>query len=497
MTLQEAITGAGKSGAAVLSDQRKSDRATLTTLLKHFQTLKRSLTARLVTGATDFRRFSLQSLLADTDRLIAEAEAAIQKLAADELAHAEARGQAATDEPLKSVGMIVTPSLPGLDSDLVAAAFGNTADLLSLPMKQFGADVKAGLRRVALAGDNKFEELQRLRDKIEGAGLDNAQFRAERILRTEIGRTFNAAQFARLQDMAARWPFLRKGWRSTKDSRTRAGHVEAGATYVRGAGIKIGDKFSVRVYDERPGKGNKLIGTARLLYPLDPNTEPSGRVSAGATIMCRCNGFADFNQADLSAFNRQRVNVALGGVIPPVPVPVPPPPPVIVPKPKRVRPKAAPKPPKPGTPQKPAQPGRSARDRRAGSDLLMNGGISANTVNSVTVSPIWVRLVEALEPSGDLHRRFPREYSSWRHAKARVSNPNDKKFKSHGRRGITMSQSWRDSFAAFLKDMGRRPKGTTLERVRNNGPYTKSNCRWATVSDQNANRRGWAKKPKR
>jgi hypothetical protein len=138
----------------------------------------------------------------------------------------------------------------------------------------------------------------------------------------------------------------------------------------------------------------------------------------------------------------------------------------------------------------------------------MAAGISAETVgtrlDSTTTARraegtavgdflTWTALVEAVEQSGDLHLKFPREYASWRHAKARVSNPNDKKFASHGRRGIGMAPAWKNSFATFLRDMGRRPAGTTLERKDNNRGYTPGNCAWATVAKQNANRRGWAK----
>lgn len=345
----EAISGAAAAGGEVLKDQRAADRDALKDLLRKFQTLRRSLLNRLMDGATDFKRMSLQALLADVDRLIAETEAQIQKAVAAEMDAAAERGQAAADNPARAAGLIVTPALPGLDADLVAAGFGNTVDLLSVPMKQFGADVKAGLRRVALAGDNRFEEIQKLRDKISGAGFDNAQYRAERIIRTEVGRVFNAAQFERMSTLAQTFPFLKKGWRSTNDGRTRIGHREAGATYTRGAGIPIAARFTVKVYDERPGKAGKLIGTARLRFPLDPNTEPAGKVAAGATIMCRCNGFVDFNQAELAAYNAQRVRLALGGVPPPTPVQVPQPPPTpvplpIPPKPKPVRIPKAPKP---------------------------------------------------------------------------------------------------------------------------------------------------------
>lgn len=346
--VQEAITGAAKAGADVLKDQRSSERDALRSLLLNFRRLKVSLENRLIVGITDFKRFSVQALLADVDRLIAETETSLQQTTADAMNAASDRGQAAVDQPMKAAGMIITPALPGLDADLVGAAFGNTVDLLSVPMKQFGTEVKAALRRVSLAGDNRFEEIQALRDKIGGKGFDNAQYRAERIIRTEVGRVFNQAQYDRMVDLSKTFPFLRKGWRSTKDSRTRLGHREAGAAYARGQGIKIADLFTVNVYDERPGAGGKKTGTATMRFPLDPETKPAGKVAAGATIMCRCNGFVDMDPQALAAHNAQRVAQALGvgQNVPTAPVPPAPPPvvPAPAPKPKPVRPRPAPKP---------------------------------------------------------------------------------------------------------------------------------------------------------
>lgn len=77
------------------------------------------------------------------------------------------------------------------------------------------------------------------------------------------------------------------------------------------------------------------------------------------------------------------------------------------------------------------------------------------------------------------------EYSAWKRAKARCSNPNDARYSSYGGRGITMCLRWQSSFAAFLEDMGRKPTPKhSLERKENDGNYDPENCKWATAHEQ-------------
>jgi hypothetical protein len=80
-------------------------------------------------------------------------------------------------------------------------------------------------------------------------------------------------------------------------------------------------------------------------------------------------------------------------------------------------------------------------------------------------------------------------YHSWANAKKRCVNPNADQYEWYGERGIKMCAKWFNSFKAFLKDMGEKPKGMTLERVNNDGDYTPENCKWATHKENCRNRR--------
>ena len=73
-------------------------------------------------------------------------------------------------------------------------------------------------------------------------------------------------------------------------------------------------------------------------------------------------------------------------------------------------------------------------------------------------------------------------YISWNCARKRVREH------KKGYENISMDPRWYNSFTEFLKDMGERPEGTTLDRIDPHGNYCKENCRWASQETQQNNR---------
>ncbi|MFJ5151393.1 hypothetical protein ACIQCF_07355 [Streptomyces sp. NPDC088353] len=82
------------------------------------------------------------------------------------------------------------------------------------------------------------------------------------------------------------------------------------------------------------------------------------------------------------------------------------------------------------------------------------------------------------------------EYRIWQGMKWRCLNPNYKPYPNYGGRGITVCDRWRDSFEAFLADVGPRPSPNhTLDRIDNDGNYEPGNVAWRTYKEQAQNKR--------
>ena len=81
-----------------------------------------------------------------------------------------------------------------------------------------------------------------------------------------------------------------------------------------------------------------------------------------------------------------------------------------------------------------------------------------------------------------------RTYASWIHAKARCNDAEVPSYRYAGAIGIKFCKRWA-KFETFLADMGKCPPGRSLDRINPWGNYSPSNCRWATPTTQNRNKR--------
>jgi hypothetical protein len=83
-------------------------------------------------------------------------------------------------------------------------------------------------------------------------------------------------------------------------------------------------------------------------------------------------------------------------------------------------------------------------------------------------------------------RAGTKAYQVWGDMVRRCTSPKCGNWPNYGGRGIKVCPEWL-LFENWNADMGDPPPGMTLERINNDGNYERSNCKWATVAEQNRN----------
>lgn len=92
-----------------------------------------------------------------------------------------------------------------------------------------------------------------------------------------------------------------------------------------------------------------------------------------------------------------------------------------------------------------------------------------------------------------------RPFRIWAHAKSRCTNPSDKDYPRYGGANVTICEAWLQSFENFWADMREGyADHLTLDRIDGRDGYCKQNCRWATMKQQQNNRKDnvWLVTPK-
>ena len=79
------------------------------------------------------------------------------------------------------------------------------------------------------------------------------------------------------------------------------------------------------------------------------------------------------------------------------------------------------------------------------------------------------------------------DYRTYFNMLVRCNDETNNRYHRYGGRGIKVCERWANSFVNYFDDMGKKPLGMHLDRIDNDGDYSKENCRWSTAAENSQN----------
>lgn len=221
--------------------------------------------------ATEFSQFRIAEQTRILDDIIGNYDAQIRFLTANAAREAFVLGERSVIEPLQQANIGVAFFRPSTAQINVISQF--SADLISGISSDMRTKMNRVIRLNALGGNTSLDAMRDITNLLfktqrppsprTRRPTRGVAYEAERILRTEVNRSYNLAAFGQQEALARDVPGLQKMWQATGDIRTRDTHLLA-----HGQVVLVNEFFRV--------------GFSDLMFPLDPSGPP------GEVINCRC-----------------------------------------------------------------------------------------------------------------------------------------------------------------------------------------------------------------
>lgn len=223
-------------------------------------------------NVSEYRALQLQTILRELDKLVTVSRIKAGDVAAKAITDAFKAGSTMSQLAARAI-VKVTPSLYGFSANTLPALLDVTKHQTTAIWTELGSKLATQVRRSVLGTTNPYEAMVRLAQGIKNPKtFGTAMNRAEAVIRSETGRTFNISAYRTASETAKRIAVagakLGKWWLNVHDHRTREEHEQAGKDYPKGKAIPWDQPF--------------IVGGEALRFPLDPDGSP------GNTINCRC-----------------------------------------------------------------------------------------------------------------------------------------------------------------------------------------------------------------